>query len=207
MGENNFWILQFLFPPAFAPPLPPSTSNTEASWPPHFAQRSIILTKAPELPSGLSQGGAAEVPHLCRSMCNGLPEQGHLLSGKRSCCRWWWWWRLCPRELRTWMGPTWENKFWKMMMIYHYRFQHHHLRLHRHHDHGHHHHRHHDHRHHHPHRITWGDKSKVQERRLQYWRRHSLLTGANDSDDEELDDDGEWVMVVMPPPPFVLNIL
>ena len=82
MGENNFWILQFLFPPAFAPPLPPSTSNTEASWPPHFAQRSIILTKAPELPSGLSQGGAAEVPHLCSSMCNGLPEQGHLLSGK-----------------------------------------------------------------------------------------------------------------------------
>ena len=68
--------------------------------------------------------------------------------------------------------------------------------------------------------MTWGDKSKVQERRLQYWRRHPLLTGANDSDDEELDDDqeldddeeldddGELVMVVMvvmmtvtPPPP------
>ena len=39
--------------------------------------------------------------------------------------------------------------------------------------------------------MTWGDKSKVQERRLQYWRRHSLLTGANDSDDEELNDDEE----------------
>ena len=30
MGKNNFWILQLLFPPASAPPLPPSPSNTEA---------------------------------------------------------------------------------------------------------------------------------------------------------------------------------
>ena len=36
-GKNNFWILQFLLPPASAPPLPPSPSNTEAWWLPHFA--------------------------------------------------------------------------------------------------------------------------------------------------------------------------
>ena len=38
MEKNNFWILQLLFPPASAPPLPPSPSNTEAWWPPHLTQ-------------------------------------------------------------------------------------------------------------------------------------------------------------------------
>ena len=48
-GKNNVWILQFA-----APPLPPSPADTEAWRPPHLAQTHMILSRAPDVPSGLS---------------------------------------------------------------------------------------------------------------------------------------------------------